>query len=114
MKSFTWTEIEAAYDEAHQENVMQGKAALKAKLFPKTMRDDCPVMYDDGRGCRHLEYGPPLGSDATNIRALILEDVIIQKAKERDEYLKQFGGHRIHSDESYWANVIDVYKFGAG
>ena len=85
---------------------------LMAALTARKLRDDCPVLYDNGGCVGYMARARQVRPGDTNIRALIPEDTIIQKAKERDEYLKEFGGHRIHSDETYWTRVIDECKYG--
>ena len=103
--------IAITYEKRNSEDVVK---EVIAALTARKLRDDCPVIFSYNRTGKPFGIcrASGLAEDAMNIRALIPEDTIIQKAKERDEYLKEFGGHRIHSDKTYWTRVIDECKYG--
>ena len=85
-------------------------AQVKSELTRPAIDPSVPVTYiseHDGEAC--LLFAGQIQNPNKDTTILIPAPLVMAKAKDRDKYLKEFNGHRIHSDEQYWTGVIADY-----
>jgi hypothetical protein len=116
-ETYTWAQIEDAYDEAHKTNVMRGKAALKTRLNRSAIHSGVPVMYIDDLGDRGIEWAENMSQSryksATNLH------VLIPKETAREMLVRSISGLGFQSDrqraiENFDQDIADYRRNGPG
>ena len=86
------------------------------KPTPPPIHPDVPVMYDfNGEPCTafaHYDFH----SGVTNIRPLMPTEAVMEKARERDAYLREFGSQEVQralaagvTNEAFWMVFVAHY-----
>lgn len=117
-KRYTEDEIRAAYREPGNRiygDLVLGADELIAELTRPEMHPDVVVTYVDNGGNPAVGYyGQAFSIQnacATNIMPHYPEDKVLEWAKEREDYLREFGAPVFRETAHYQAKM-DAFKYG--